>query len=148
MTQCLRYSGSSTKVQTASRCIEDGPRRWACSVLLCSVSSVSCRSSNGYLRMRWIGLMRNDSSVAECCWFGLCERRNSCRAMFDSETVNKNWYGMTQNGYTIQPHDETYVMRLCCPHNSGLCSRTVGTYKCLTVVWGAIYKLMDIASLI
>jgi len=31
--------------------------------------------------------MRNDSSVAECCWFGLCDRRNSCSAMFDSETI-------------------------------------------------------------
>ena len=63
------------------------PLRCACSLEAGSVRSVSWRSSSGYLRMRWIGLMRNDSSVAECCWLGLCERRNSCSAMFVSATT-------------------------------------------------------------
>ena len=82
------FGGGTGCISGRWRQVTHGPRRWACSLLLGSVSSVSWRSSSGYLRMRWIGLMRNDSSVAECCWWGLCDRRNSCRATFDSTTIN------------------------------------------------------------
>lgn len=51
----------------------------------------SCCNSSGYLRMRWIGLIRYDSSVDECCWRGLRDWRNSCRACEPSSEKKKEF---------------------------------------------------------
>ena len=57
------------------------PLKWACSSLDCSVKSLSCLRSSGYLRILWMGFMRYDSRATECCCIGLWDLRKSCSGM-------------------------------------------------------------------
>ena len=51
--------------------------KWFCSSLGLGAKLFSCWSSRGYFRIRWMGLIKYDSSVWACCWLGLQEAKNS-----------------------------------------------------------------------
>ena len=61
---------------------------WWNSSLCGLVRFLSCVRRSGYLRMRWIGLIRYDSSVVDCCCRGFREFRKSCRAGLPSSARN------------------------------------------------------------
>lgn len=66
----------------------DLPIKCWCSSLLSSVRFRSCCKSKGYFNIRWIGLIKYDSNVDECCCLGFRACRNSCKAWFPSSVTD------------------------------------------------------------